>query len=185
MMAEGGVSVPAAMNEITRDELDNLHTLLNEVKAQQQLHGSVNLLMPVLKGALQSFSLTQANQVVYAELAKTPIFRGDGVLCIDSWLDGVVNVLKQCSAVPELQPTLLIGRLDGIAAQFIAPLSAETKADLELLCTVVRCETSFEQQVTRLLRSLHSMAENSSKVKQLPNLDVRFLNWQKSRIVKA
>ncbi|MCP4493075.1 MAG: hypothetical protein GY820_38120 [Gammaproteobacteria bacterium] len=137
-MEEGGASVHAAMNEITRDEFDNLHTLLNEVKAQQQLHGSVNLLIPVLKSALQSFSLTQANQVVYAELAKTPIFRGDGVLSIDSWLDGVVNVLKQCSVAPELQPTLLISRLDGKASQFVVTLSAETKADLELLCSALR-----------------------------------------------
>ncbi len=61
MTAEGGVPVPAAMNEVTRDEFDSLHTLLNEVKAQQQLHGSVNLLSPVLKSVLQSFSSTQAN----------------------------------------------------------------------------------------------------------------------------
>ncbi|MCP4489955.1 MAG: hypothetical protein GY820_21940, partial [Gammaproteobacteria bacterium] len=79
------------------DELNEMRATLSELRTRQQQNEVTNSVLPMLKTVLQSFTLAQGNQIVYTELAKTPLFQGDGVFRIDPWLDEVVSVLKQCS----------------------------------------------------------------------------------------
>ncbi|MCP4493519.1 MAG: hypothetical protein GY820_40380, partial [Gammaproteobacteria bacterium] len=122
---------------VPRAEFEQLRTLLQEVRQQQQ-QNSANTAIQPLQTALQTLSVSQANQVVYSELAKTPLFSGNGTTSIDKWLKTVVSVLQQCSAPTELRASLLLGRLKGNAAQYAATLPNETQSNLKALCTSLR-----------------------------------------------
>ncbi len=123
---------------VPREEFEQLRTLLQNVSLQQQQQNVANGATTLLQQTLQAFTTAQANQVVYTELAKTPLYHGDGTTSIDKWLNKVIGVIRQCSAPIELQSSLLLGRLTSDAACSASSLPVATKNSLSALTTALR-----------------------------------------------
>ncbi|MCP4493054.1 MAG: hypothetical protein GY820_38015, partial [Gammaproteobacteria bacterium] len=143
-----------ATDSVPRAEFEALRTLLQDVRQRQEQQNATNDVQP-LQNALQAFSISQSNQVVYAELAKTPLFGGDGSVTIDQWLKTVIGVLRQCSAPIDQQANLLLGRLTGNAARYATTLTAAAKANVNALSTALREKYRTATDSELAMQALH------------------------------
>ncbi len=127
--------------QLPRAEYNDIVAGMRELRQQQEQ-----------RQAIQNLATATANQAVTQELAKTPLFKGDGVVSIDRWLKTIQGIFEQYAVGEAQQPQLLRNRLTGAAARFATDLAAADQTDYRRLTTALR--TQYRTEVDRDAASL-------------------------------